>query len=106
MSDWHPERKKKFRGEVLTMLAGVHNNQQSRMDDLRLYAALQRVGVTDIELKDVVTICQDMKGRGWLTYGDLRNPVTLRVELHRIMICPEGQDLVDQTSTHPAVTFF
>lgn len=105
MIDWHPMRKRRFRGEVLKMLSSRHCNQQSRLNDLLLLSALQSVGVQDIELRDVVTICQDMKGRGWLTYEQITDPVTRREQLHRIEICPEGQDLLDQTTHSSAVSF-
>ena len=105
MLDWHPNRKRRFRGEVLMMLSTQHGAQKSRLGDVQLYAALQTIGLQDVELRDVVTICQEMRGRGWVTYEQLKNPTTLREELHRIEICPEGQDLVDQTTRHNAVSF-
>lgn len=105
MLEWHPNRKRRFRGEILMLLSNRHGAQKSRLNDVQLYRALQTVGVEDAELKDVVTICQEMRGRGWVTYEQLRSPITDREELHRIEICPEGQDIVDQTTKHAAVSF-
>ena len=106
MLDWGPVKKRRFRGEVLMVLSNRHGAQKSHLDDVQLYRALQIVGVLDAELKDVVTICQEMQGRGWVKFEQIRDPLTLRMQLLRIEICPEGQDLVDQTTTNNAVSFF
>jgi hypothetical protein len=104
MSEWSTRKKSRFRGEVLTILAGRHLAQGSRLDDLQVCAALQSNG-WDCEMKDVVTILQDMQGRNWVKFEQERNQVTRRVMLYRIEICPEGQDLADELTHHPAVSF-
>lgn len=104
MSDWGTRKKNRFRGEVLTILAGRHLSQKSRLDDVQVCAALQSNG-WECEMRDVVTILQDMKGRNWVDFTQSRNEITGRVELYRIIICPDGQDLVDELKPHPAVSF-
>lgn len=103
MREWNQPRKARFRGDVLTVLSGNHLSQQSRMDDVMLGAALQR-RLWDVGIRDVVTILQEMSGRGWVKF--LQCPSgDGRVYLHTVEICPDGQDLVDGTTAHPAVRF-
>jgi hypothetical protein len=102
MQDWHPQRKKQFRGEVLRMLAVRHGLQQSRMDDVALCHALRSLS-WEIDINDIVTILQEMKGREWVDFQQIKSIYTRRAELSQIEITPAGQDLVDQTTTHPAV---
>lgn len=104
MSEWSQRRKARFRGEVLSLLAGRHLNQMSRMDDTAMCRTLQSLA-WDVEIKDVVTILQDMSGRYWVKYEYCHDKDAGRVYLHTIEICPEGQDLVDETKRHPAVRF-
>ena len=104
MSEWSGEQKKRFRGDVLNVLAGRHLSQNARMDDVQICLALQSLA-WGCEMRDVVTILQDMQGRGWVKFKDRRNKITQRVELYEIEICPDGQDLVDDTTRNPAVSF-
>jgi hypothetical protein len=102
MRNWHPDKKKHFRGEVLRMLSTVHGQQMSRMDDVALCHALRSLA-WDIDINDVVTILQEMKGRNWVTFRQIKGIYNKRAELSQIEILPDGQDLVDQTTTNPAV---
>ena len=104
MSEWSTEQKKRFRGDVLNVLAGRHLSQHARMDDVQVCLALQSLA-WGCEMKDVVTILQDMSGRGWVKFKDRRSKVTQRVELYEIEICADGQDLVEDVSRHAAVSF-
>ena len=104
MSEWNQRHKARFRGEVLNVLAGGHLNQRSRMDDTAICRTLQSLA-WDVEIKDVVTILQDMKGRNWVTFIDCKDRMANRVYLHTVEILPDGQDLVDDTTRHPAVRF-
>lgn len=104
MNNWHPDRKKRFRGEVLRMLAVRHGQQQSRMDDVALCHALRSLA-WEIDINDVVTILQEMKGRNWVNFRQIKSIYNRRAEISLIEILPDGQDLVDQTTTNPAVEF-
>jgi hypothetical protein len=104
MQDWHPDQKRKLRGEILRMLAKSHAQQKARMDDVALCHMLRAIA-WEIDLNDVVTILQEMEGRQWVTFRTLRNVYMRRVQLLQIEILPAGQDLVDQTTTNPAVEF-
>lgn len=104
MSEWTQVKKARFRGEVLTVLSGRHLNQKSRMDDTALCRTLQGLA-WDVGIKEVVTILQDMGGRNWVKFISCKDPDANRVYLHTVEICPDGQDLVDETTRHPAVRF-
>jgi len=104
IQDWHPDKKRKLRGEVLRILSESHAQQKSRMDDLALCHLLRAIA-WDVDMNDVVTIVQEMKGRDWVTFRQLRNVYLRRVQLLEIEILPDGQDLVDQTTSNPAVEF-
>jgi len=104
MNNWHPDLKKRFRGEILRMLAVRHGQQQSRMDDVALCHALRSLA-WDVDINDVVTILQEMQGRNWVKFRQLRSIYNRRVELSQIEILPDGQDLYDQTTQNLAVEF-
>jgi hypothetical protein len=104
MRDWHPDMKKRFRGEVLRMLAVRHGQQQSRMDDVALCHALRSLA-WEVDINDVVTILQEMKQREWVTFRFIKSIYNRRTEISQIEIMPAGQDLMDQTTTNPAVEF-
>ena len=104
MTNWHPDKKKRFRGEVLRLLAVRHGQQMSRMDDVAMCHALRSLA-WDIDINDVVTILQEMKGRDWVEFRQIKSIFNKRAELSQIAILPDGQDLVDQTTTNPAVEF-
>jgi len=104
MQEWHPDKKRRLRGEVLRILAKGHAQQQSRLDDVELCLLLRRFA-WEVDLNDVITILQEMYGRKWVTYRELRNVYMRRVQLLELEILPDGQDLVDQTIKNPAVEF-
>jgi hypothetical protein len=104
IQDWHPNKKKQFRGEVLRMLSVRHGLQQSRMDDVALCHALRSLA-WEVDINDVVTILQEMQGREWVNFRSIKSIYNRRTEVSQIEILPAGQDLVDQTTTHPAVEF-
>jgi hypothetical protein len=104
MQDWHPDKKGRFRYEVLRTLSVIHGQQKSRMSDTALCLSL-RDQAWDVDLNDVVTILQDMHGRGWVSYRQIKNVFARRVQLLEIEILPDGQDVFDQVVASPAVRF-
>jgi hypothetical protein len=74
------------------------------MDDVALCHALRSLA-WDIDINDIVTILQEMKGREWVEFRQIKSIFNRRAELSQIEILPDGQDLVDQTTTNPAVEF-
>ena len=102
--NWHPDKIKRFRGAILSLLCEGHNAQRSRMDDVAMAHALQSLA-WDVGLNDVLTTLQYMRGRGWITYRELKNRITNRTELSQIELLPDGRDLVEQTSSSDLVLF-
>ena len=105
MQEWHPDRKRKLRYEVLRVLSVRHGQQKSRMDDTMLCMTLRDLGWFDLDMNDTVTILQDMQGRGWVAFRSLKNIYARRVQLSQVEILPDGQDVFDQVKSDPAVEF-
>jgi hypothetical protein len=105
MNDWHPDKKRRLRREVLRILSTTHGQQQSRLDDVALCHALRTLA-WEVDLADVITVLQDMGGRGWVRYRQLKNVlIGRRVQLLEIEIAPEGQDVFDQVKPSDAVEY-
>ena len=105
MRDWHPDLKRRLRREVLRILSTNHGQQQSRPDDVALCHWLRALA-WEVDLADVVTIVQEMQGRGWVKYRQFKDTILgRRVQLLEIEITPEGQDVFDQITPSPAVEF-
>jgi len=102
MTNWHPDKVRRLRGEILKLLCGNHNIQKSRMDDVLVTRLLQGMAF-DVEIADTVTVLQYMAQRDWVKFRQQRNPITLRIELSQIEVLPDGRDIVEQTTTSPAV---
>jgi hypothetical protein len=102
MQDWHPDMKRKLRREILRILSTTHAQQKSRLDDLAICHLLRQIA-WDVDMNDIVTILQDMCGRGWVKYRQLRNVYMRRVQLLEVEILPLGQDVYDQVVSDPAM---
>jgi hypothetical protein len=102
MTNWHPDKVRKLRGEILKLLCGNHNMQKSRMDDVLITRLLQGMAF-DVEIADIVTVLQYMAQRDWVKFRQVRNPLTQRTELSQIEVLPDGRDIVEQTTMNSAV---
>jgi hypothetical protein len=90
-------KSKRLRGMILELL------QTSRFDSSMLWSALVRGLGFDASENDVITMLQDLRGRSYVEYREIRN---LRVGEYRIVqieLCPKGRDLLEGTITDPAV---
>jgi hypothetical protein len=96
-------KSKRLRGVVLEMLQTNHDKQQSRYDSSMLWSALVRGLGFDASENDVITILQDLKGRGYIQYDEIRNQRLGIYYIVRIELCPKGRDLLEGTITDPAV---
>jgi hypothetical protein len=105
MRSWHPDRVRRFRGQILTFLCGIHNAQKHRLSDAELCHMLQGMAIS-CGINDVVTCLQDMKERDWVTFRSIYNEFSNRTELSKIEIRPAGRDLVEQTTKSDAVLFW
>lgn len=103
--DLHPDKARRLRGAVLTVLCANHNRQGHRLDDVLLGGALQGL-LFDISSNDVLTILQDLKDRDYVRYVQRRNWLTGRMYCEQIEITARGRDLVEENiKADPAVEF-
>lgn len=93
-----------MRGDILKLLKGRHDAQQSRMDDVALTHALQSLAYERINVFIVVTMLQDMKDRGFVRYEQRRDHMTGRIRLEKIELTSAGRDQVEENvKRDPAV---
>src|SRR6185437_2619781 len=85
---------KRLRGAVLELVYSRHSEQQSRMDHIALWSMLRELQ-NDCGENDVVTVLQDLRERGYLTFTEKKNRYTNRTEISLIQITPQGRDLVE-----------
>ncbi len=90
------------RGVILKLLCDNHDKQEHRLNLTLLHAMLTRLG-HDLGRDALVTLVQNLKDRGYLTYEELRNRRTWELDIIHIQVTPAGVDLVEETRTDPAV---
>lgn len=95
---------KRLRGKILELVLDGHRKQLSRYDDVSLWSMLRDLGWKDLSLNELLTACQDLKARGYLTFHFDKNKRTGEVILTQIEIQPIGVDLFEGTREDPAVT--
>ncbi len=93
---------KRWRGVILGLVRNGHENQESRLDDLGLWALLQDLSYP-VSQNDVRTLIQDLKTLGYLKCKQIKNPATNEVRLDEIEITAAGLLVVDRVETHPLV---
>jgi hypothetical protein len=96
-------KSKRLRGMVLELLQTNHDQQQSRFDSSMLWSALVRGLGFDASENDVITVLQDLEGRGYVRYEEIRNQRLGIYRIVKIELCPKGRDLLEGTITDPAV---
>ena len=94
---------KRLRGTVLMLLRTNHDGQATRFDATALWSALVRGLNFDASQNEVMTILQDLCGRGYITYRDSKDKKTGEVRIFQIELCPKGRDLLEETIVDPAV---
>jgi hypothetical protein len=96
-------KSKRLRRMVLELLQANHDAQQSRFDSSMLWSNLVRGLGFDASENDVITVLQDLHGRGYIKYEEIRNQRLGLYYIVRIELCPKGRDLLEGTITDPAV---
>ena len=106
MSILQADNVRNLRGAILQIIYDNHFQRRSRLRLVNLHGALERLffGVSEDEL---VTVLEDMKERGVLTYSqdEQRWRKSREVVIGEIQITPLGRDLVEKTQTIAAVAF-
>jgi hypothetical protein len=93
----------RLRGAILGLLYTRHNEQKSHLDSVALWSTLNGLRF-DVGQNEVVTILQDLKGRGYVNFEQEKNKYTNRVYCTLIELTPRGRDVVDELIVDPAVT--
>lgn len=102
MSVLSTEHKRRLRGVILQLVYENQESQRSRLDDLSLHAALERLHY-DVSRNQVKTLLQDLAERGYLSSTIEKNRDTGQVYLRKIQITPSGRDVVEKTRNDEAV---
>jgi hypothetical protein len=96
-------KSKRLRGVILELLQTNHDQQRSRFDSTMLWSALVRGLGFDASENDVMTVLQDLHGRGYVTYTEIKNARKGEYHIVQIELQPRGRDLLEGTITDPAV---
>jgi hypothetical protein len=93
---------KRYRGEILRLLAVNHRGQKSRLDHVTMWYSLRGIGC-DVGEDDVLTLLQDMCDRGYVRYDETRDRKTNEVRISKIEITSGGRDVFEGTRSDAAI---
>ncbi len=96
-------KSKRMRGMILELLQTNHDQQRSRFDSSMLWSALVRGLGFDASENDVMTVLQDLNGRSYIRYTEIKNPRQGVYRIVQIELMPKGRDLLEGTISDPAV---
>src|SRR5260370_9432333 len=96
-------KSKRLRGVILELLQTNHDEQKTRFDSSMLWSALVRSLGFDASENDVITTLQDLRGRSYVSYTEIKNLRRGEYRIVQIELCPKGRDLLEGTITDPAV---
>jgi hypothetical protein len=88
---------------ILELLQTNHDQQRTRFDSSMLWSALVRGLGFDASENDVMTVLQDLCGRGYVKYTELKNLKKGEYRIVQIELTPKGRDLLEGTIEDPAV---
>ncbi len=97
-----PQQKRRLRGVVLKLIYENHESQKHRLDDVTLTGVLERLQF-DVYVNLVREILQDLQERRLINFDLERNRVTGTSAIRQIQITPGGRDIIEKTSSNPAV---
>jgi len=96
------QQKRRLRGVVLKLVYENHEAQQHRLDDVTLTGVLERLQF-DVYVNLVREILQDLEERGFVSFDSEKNRTTGAHAIRKIKITPDGRDIIEKTTTDPAV---
>ncbi len=97
-----PQLKRRLRGVVLKLVYENHEAQKHRLDDVTLTGVLERLQF-DVYVNLIREILQDLKERGLVSYDAQYDRITGSTAIRKIQITPGGRDIIERTSSNPAV---
>src|SRR5262245_49168745 len=93
---------RRWRGVILEMVWQNHHDQGTRYDYSSLWAMMREFG-HDIGLNTVLTLLQDLKDSGHLTFREKKNDWTNDVEISEIEITRAGRNVVEKITKDDAI---
>jgi hypothetical protein len=93
---------RRHRGLILQFVRNNHYNQKSRMDDLALWGLLMDMGCS-VGQNYAVTLIQELRDAGYLTYKEDFRALTGTTRLEQIQITSDGRRLVERYKEDPLV---
>jgi hypothetical protein len=96
------QQKRRLRGTILKLIYEQHEAQQHRLDDVTLTGVLERLQY-EVYVNLVRELLQDLDERGFLSFDTEKNRVTGARSIRKIKITPDGRDIIENTTSDPAV---
>jgi len=87
------------------MLKLIYENneaQQHRLDDVTLTGVLERLQF-DVYVNLVRELLQDLEERRLISFESEKNRTTGAMAIRKIQITPSGRDIIERTTSDPAV---
>jgi hypothetical protein len=96
-----------LRAAILQVVYDNHFGRRSRLRLTPLHGAIDRLRFVDVSEDELVTVLEDLKERGYLTFSRDEEKWRKHRELviGEIQITPLGRDLVEKTRVDIAVNF-
>lgn len=98
------EGAKTLRAAILGLVYDNQRRRFSRLGLVQLGGALEKL-FYDLSLDDLITVLEDLKERGYIDFDRSKDQRTWHVQVEKIRILPAGRDLVEKTTSDPAVRF-
>jgi hypothetical protein len=93
---------RRLRGVMLEILYKNHGDQRTRLDHIMLWGVLTNLGY-DVSQNDVLTLLQDLQDRDLVKFDEKKDGRTGYVSIQKIQITAGGRDVVELTTSEPAV---
>lgn len=87
---------------VLKLIYENHEAQKNRLDDVTLTGVLERLQF-DVYVNLVREILQDLRERGLVSFDGQKDRISGSYAIRKIQITPGGRDIIEKTSSNPAV---
>jgi hypothetical protein len=102
MSVQRDAQDKRWRGVILGIVRTGHQKQESRLDDLGLWALLQDLSYP-VSQNDVRTLVQELGELGYLRFNQITNEATNEVRIDKIEITAHGLRIMTRIEKDPLV---
>lgn len=87
-------QRSRHRGQILQWLSQAHYDQASPLDDLAIWGLMMDLGYR-VGQKYSLTLIQELRGAGYVTYTEEFRKLGGETRLERIMITHAGRRLIE-----------